>query len=63
MRTLLVCWIFLLGFVVQAQGQTYYYERVAVVENGQKRSPSVRHMITVYDKQKPTFEREDVIMY
>lgn len=40
MRTLLVCWIFLLGFVVQAQGQTYYYERVAVVENGQKRSDS-----------------------
>lgn len=26
-------------------------------------NPSVRHMITVYDKQRPTFEREDVIMY
>lgn len=38
MHTKLILWLLMLVFVGSAQGQTYYYERIAVIENGQKRS-------------------------
>ncbi len=38
MHTKFILWLLMLVFTVSAQGQTFYYERIAVVENGQKRS-------------------------